>query len=342
MYKHLLNLMENDKDKVTFYSRMENLHELLLENNLYEEIYKPQISEPVSFVWAITMPQPEIFIQQLGSMIQVPEIFQSHDQFIFVVDKYREADVRETIKILQDSNLDVKLVVIDRKYPGDRPILNWDIGINYAKYDRVFCVRDLVLPFNPWEMVSYVREVDISNSLINMGVVLGTVWSRLQDQWLFLLHPDFAPNPYLFAFVASKKNILNIGGFDRKFSRGFDHSGELDFLLRWNMGGFDYNISGDVLALHPGLAPANLPVEEMKFQSSIQRRYFFDRYGEEFIAKLQPPYNMENPLIEVNHALTYTPLTAQPIKAQTFFPEQIKDPFTFAKIKDSHYIVAEE
>jgi hypothetical protein len=336
MYKFFLEIMEPDKDKVSFYSRMENFHKFLVDNDLYKEIYEPHRDEPLSIIWAATMPQEDIFEQQVNSFLQMPGIFQDHDEFIFVFDKGRREQADDVAREL-GSQISTKVITIDRGGLGDRPTLSWDIGLEYATHDRCLFIRDLALPFNPWELIAFARSVDIDRRLTNTTTVLGPTWARTQDQWMYLTHPRFAPNPFLFCFVASKSDMIKVNGFDRKFARGFDHTGELDFLLRWNMDGNIYDITEEVSLLHPGQPPANVSMDEMRFTSSITRRYFFDRFGDDFIAKLKPPYHLDAPLIEVNHALTYEPFMEVICEEQHFDP--IKDAFTFAKRPTEHFVV---
>jgi hypothetical protein len=337
MYKKILKLMEKDKDKVSFYSRMEAFNSFLEENDLLDDLYEPHVYEPVSFVWAISSISEAIFAHQIGAISQFEGIFQDHDQLIFVVDAHKK-ELLDLVGGLEDY-IDTKKIIINRGLLGDRPSLNWDIGIDYAKHERVCCIRDLVLFFQPWDFVRVARELDIKKTLTSFTTVLGAIWSRYADQWVYLVHPKFAPTSYLFSFVASKSNIQSMNGFDQTFARGFDHSGELDFLLRWAMKGYDFQITDKASVFHPGLPANQQDVEEMKFQSSVVRRYFMDRYGEDMIATLKPPFVVELPLIEVNSALTLSPLMEVKTEEQTF-PE-VKDAFTFSKRPNSAFIVEE-
>jgi hypothetical protein len=337
MYDQILKMMEEKKQTVSFYARMEAFHNFLAKHNIYEHIYKPAPDVPVSFVWAISTQAPEMFAHQMGSIAQFPGIIQEHDQFVFVVDIERRSDV---ISILGDikNHVNTKIVFIRRGCPGDRPTLNWDIGLEFAEHDRVMCLRDLVMFFQPWDLIRVGRTVNIDKTLNSISTVLGPVWSRFCDQWVYLSHPLYAPTPYLFSFVASKKNLDEVNGFDRVFSRGFDHSGELDLILRWGIKGFHFDITDETKILHPGIPAVNMDVEQMKFQSSINRRYFMDRWGEEFIGKLKPPLSLDLSLIETNDAHTLGQLMEVPIE-EPEWPHEVKDIFTFSKIPSDHYIV---
>ena len=340
MYDKLLKLMEPNKETVSFFSRMETFDKFLQKHDLYKEIFPAMPEEPLSIIWSVTGNHPEVFEYQIKSLQQFMDkgILFPYDELIVVADKHRKHDVLETIKHI---SLHPKIIIIDRLVPGDRPVLNWDIGMERATYNRGLFVRDLVLFFHPYEFIRAARKIDIEDTLTNITTVLGPVWARFSDTWLYLIHPDFAPNPFMFSFVAPIDKMKKINGFDRYLSRGFDHCSELDFLLRWNMAGFQYNITDEVQVLHPGLPASQEEIEEMKFQSAIIRRYFFDRYGEEFISRLKPPYNLEAALIEVNHALTLNPLSSIGVELQQFDSEDFKDIFSFAKIPSSRYIVEE-
>ena len=336
MYDQVLKMMEDKKESVSFYARMEAFNRFLGKHNIYPHIYKQVPEVPVSFVWAISTHAPEIFAQQMGAIAQFPGIIQSHDQFIFVADVERKKDVLEVLGNVKDY-LDATIVFIRRGVPGDRPTLNWDIGLDFVKHSRVMCLRDLLLFFQPWDLFHLARTVDINKTLTSVTTILGPVWSRFTDQWVYLSEPHFAPSPYLFTFVADKNNIQKINGFDRVLSRGFDHSGELDFLLRWGIAGFNFDISDETKILHPGIPAANMDVEQMRLESSINRRYFMDRWGEEFIAKLKPPLSLDLQLIEVMDAHTLGPL----MEVDTEEPDypEVKDAFKFAKRPNDHFIV---
>ena len=337
MYDQILHMMESQKQTVSFYSRMESFDKFLQRHNIYQKMYEATPDVPVSFIWAISTHAPEIFAYQLGALAQFPGIVQEDDELVFVADVERREDVLAVLGNIKD-HVNAKIIFIRRGYPGDRPTLNWDIGLEYATNDRVMCLRDLSMFMQPWDLINLARKTDISNKLTSVSTILGPVWSRFSDQWVFLCHPLYAPTPYLFAFVASKANIEQINGFDRVLSRGFDHSGELDFLLRWGMNGFEFDICDTTQVVHPGIPAVNMDVEQMKFHSSINRRYFMDRWGEEFISKLKPPLSLDLPLIEVNDALTLGPLMEVDTQDPDW-PEYVKDVFTFAKIPSDRYIV---
>ena len=108
------------------------------------------------------------------------------------------------------------------------------------------------------------------------------------------------PNPYLFCFVASVEKIKNINGFDQVFRRGFDHLGDVDFLLRWKLSGQEYKMIEEPLLLHPGLVGESPEeIQKMHFESAINRRYFYDRYGEDVINRLKPPFKVDSQVIDV-------------------------------------------
>ena len=339
MYDQILNMMESQKQTISFYSRMESFDRFLVKHDIYSQMYEGAVDEPLSFIWAISTHAPEMFAYQMGAIAQFSGIVQEHDQLIFVADVERRNDVMAVLGNIQE-HVNAKIVFIRRGYPGDRPTLNWDIGLDYAANDRLLCVRDLAMFAQPWDLVNFARKANITNTLTSVTTMLGPVWSRFSDQWVYLAHPLYAPTPYLFAFVASKSNIQQVNGFDRVFSRGFDHSGELDFLLRWGMKGFEFDISDFTQILHPGIPAVNMDVEQMKFQSSVNRRYFMDRWGEEFISRLKPPLSLDLPLVEVSDALTLGPLMEVDIEDPEW-PEDIKDVYTFAKVPNENYIVEE-
>jgi hypothetical protein len=144
----------------------------------------------------------------------------------------------------------------------------------------------------------------------------------------------------MFALVAAKSRIQEINGFDQSFRRGFDHSGELDFLLRWSMHALhEYGITDKAMLMHPGLPANEQDVEEMKFQSSITRRVFMDRYDEKSIADLKAPYSLELPLVEVNYAHTYPALMEVEESSLDLDAEDVKDLTTFSKRPSSDFIV---
>jgi hypothetical protein len=311
MWDKILKIMEPDRETVSFYSRMENMNKLFHDNGLYDELWEPQPAEPLSIVWAVSSFYPEVFEQQLGSVLQMPKILREDDQIVFVIDKQRQQDTADAIANVSDY-LDTKQIIIEREVPGDRPTFNWDIGLEYAEHDRVLFIRDLCLFFQPWDLIRTARTVMIDKKLHISSVILGPVWSRFVNRWVYLVHPRYAPNPFLFCFVGSKREIQKMHGFDQVFRRGFDHLGDVDFLLRWVLAGnTPHFISENMLVLHPGLV-AESPEElnRMQFESSITRRNFYDRYGEEFINRLKPPFRLETPVIEVNHALTMDPLSS--------------------------------
>lgn len=336
MYDQILQMMESQKETVSFFSRMESFDRFLKKHDIYKLMYRAMPEEPLTFVWAVSTHAPEMLAHQMGSLAQFEGIVQEHDQMVFVADIERRTDVLAILGNIKD-HVNASIIFIRRGCPGDRPTLNWDIGLEFAQNNRVLFVRDLAMFFQPWDLVKLGRTAKIDNTLTSVTTLLGPVWSRFCDQWVYLSHPLYAPTPYLFSFVADKRNIQAVNGFDRVLSRGFDHSGELDFLLRWGMKGFDFDISDSTQILHPGIPAINMDVEQMKFQSSINRRYFMDRWGEEFVSKLQPPLSLDLPLIEVNDALTLGPLMETEID-EPDWPE-IKDVFTFAKVPSEKYIV---
>lgn len=342
MYDLLLKIMEPHKDKVSFYDRMKTMHEFFDKHGLYDEMWETQPDKPMSFVWAVTTKFPEVFEHQLASFMQMPGLIREDDQLVFVIDAKRKNDVMAMVGNLGNF-FDTKVVVVKRGFEGDRPTFNWDIGLDYAKHDRAFFIRDLALFFQPWETVLEARKANIDHNILNFSVVLGPLWSRFCDKWMYLLHKDYAPAPFLFSFVTSIKDIKSINGFDQVFRRGFDHTGELDFLLRWNMKGYSYSISDGEHIMHPGLTAERGEIQEMQFQSSINRRYFFDRYGEELINHLQAPYKLDMSLIDVNSAKTLDPLSHVFIdhNAIDLSVEDIKDAFSFAKRPNKHFVIEE-
>lgn len=340
MYDLLLNLMEPNKDKVSFYDRMQRMHEFFETHSLYEKMWPPHQLEPMSFVWAVSSKYPEVLDYQLGALLQVPGLVLEDDQFIFVIDSQRYSDARGIIGNL-GKYVEVKQVVVKRDYTGDRPTFNWDIGRDYAKHDRLFFIRDLSLFFDPWKTIAQARSVNIDGELHNLSIILGPVWSKFCDKWMYLVHPRFAPNPFLFAFAANKKNLDDVNGFDQTFRRGYDHLGELDFLLRWGMKGYKYSMMGGEHLLHPGLTANEHEIRDMQFQSSINRRYFFDRYTEEFVDTLEPPYRLEQPLLESNQARTLSPLSEVSFTTNPISAPHVKDPFSFSKRPNKAFIVEE-
>jgi hypothetical protein len=148
---------------------------------------------------------------------------------------------------------------------------------------------------------------------------------------MYLTHSKYAPNPFLLAFTADKNDVLKVGGFDPVLGRGYDHTGELDFLLRWAMHGLEYVIQDDPAIFYPGLtADTQDELNDMKFQSLINHRYFFDRYGDDFINNLKPPFRVDTSLIEVSHARTFDPLTVVEWSSPSL---ATSEPVTFMKQK---------
>lgn len=328
MFDKLYNMVEHHSP--SYKDRLKSIDDFFQAHGLYKELWPEQPDEPLSIVWSVATKFPEIFMQQLGSLMQLDGILKPQDEIILVADVERKADVLSSK--FMTKQCPTTGVIIERPFRGDGPAINWDVGISYAKHDRILCMRDLGLYFNPWYMLKEAREAPIKNNLYNFSSVLGPVWSRFQDKWLYLVHPRFAPNPFLFSFVLSKENYEAMGGFDTRLGRGFDHTGELDFLLRWNMKGYSYHMSEDTHIFHPGMAAdSQEEMQMMQFESSINRRYFFDRYGEDFINKLQPPYKADVNMIEVSHALTLDPLSEAIVCEFTDF-DPVKDAFSFSKI----------
>lgn len=340
MYDLLLKIMEPKKDKVSFFNRMVAMHEFFEKHGLYEEMWEPQPDVPMTFIWAISTKFPEIFEYQLGSMLQMHGIFNWNDQFVFVVDAKRSNDAIGLIGNLGEF-FNTKIVVVRREFQGDRPTFNWDIGLDFAENDRAFFIRDLALFFQPWDTVLAARQAEIEKKLFNFSIILGPLWSRFCEKWLYLLHPQYSPGPFLFGYTARVQDVKSVNGFDQVFRRGFDHMGELDFLLRWQMKGYEYEIANGDHLFHPGLAADQNELQEMQHQSSINRRYFFDRYGEDLINSLPQPYRLETQLIEVNHAKTLDPLSQVIIDKShvDVSEEQIKDAFSFAKRPNEDFIV---
>jgi hypothetical protein len=338
MYDLLLQMMGHEKDSVSFYSRLEATDAFFKRYKLYREMWPSQVDEPLSFVWAISsIKHPELFNAQIGAISQFDGLLHSEDNFIFVCDEALRDTVLSTTSGLRKA-FKTEVMIIDRGCAGDRPVLNWDIGFPYAAHERLLFIRDLALMFQPWDLISSARKVDISTTLTNYSVILGPVWSRFVDRWVYLVHPRFAPGPFLFSFVASKSNVEKINGFDLNFRQGYDHIGDLDFLLRWNMAGLDYQITEDALLLHPGLAVDQEDIEKMHMESSIPRRYFFDRYDPKFISELEYPYKLEPGLIDVCRAETMIPLSevVYPDYIETF--PAIEHAFDFSKLPPEVFV----
>ena len=338
MFDKILNMLQDSEP--SYKDRLKTMDAFFQKYDLYKEMWPAEAAAaPLSIVWAVSSKYPEIFLQQLGAMLQFDGLLQPDDEIIFVGDRERKDDLIAARVLTQNWN--TKGVIINRPFIGDGPALNWDVGVEYTKHEHIFFLRDLGLFFNPWETISAARAARIEGNLVNLGAILGPVWSRFSDRWLYLIHPRFAPNPFLFAFVASKTDYLKMNGFDTMLSRGYDHTGELDFLLRWNMAGLGYEMTEEHHIFHPGIsANSQQELEEMQFQSIINRRYFFDRYGEEFISALRPPYKADMAMIEVNHALTFAPLSEVIVDDIPQF-EPIKDAFDFNKWPSS-MVIAEE
>ena len=315
----------------SYKDRLKSIDDFFKKHDLYKEMWPEQPDEPLSIVWAISTSYPEIFMQQLGSMMQMDGILKPEDELILVADVERKADVLSSKFLTKQYNS--KGVIVQRPFPGDGPALNWDVGVSYAKHDRILFLRDLGLFFQPWDLLAAARSCNINAKMTNFSAVLGPVWSRFVEKWLCLVHPRYAPNPFLFAFVLDKKDYNKMGGFDTRLSRGFDHTGELDFLLRWYMAGHGYEMTEDIHIFHPGIAAnSREELEAMQFESSINRKYFFDRYGEDFIKNLQPPFKADVNMIEVNHALTLDPLSEVILDDDAVTDmSHVKDPFDFAK-----------
>lgn len=335
MFDKILNMIGSSNP--SYKGRLQSMDEFFTKYDLYKEMWPKQPDQPLSIVWAVSTSYPEIFMQQIGSMAQMTGIFHPDDEIVFVIDSDLQ-DIVGAAKSLMSPLVSSKLVVIERPFPGDGPTLSWDVGVPFTRSDNLFFIRDLCLFFNPWEMLLEAREFVANDNLFtyhtlaNFSTVLGPVWSRFTDRWMYLVHPEYAPTPFLFAFVADKRDYNKVNGFDTRFGRGYDHTGELDFLLRWNMAGFIYGFTRETHLFHPGItANSQEELQDMQFQSSINRRYFFDRYGEDMINNLKPPYSTTTSLIDVNHALTLAPLSQCAVEDRPRF-KPITDAFTFSKL----------
>jgi hypothetical protein len=335
MYYKLIKMLEPQRDKVSFFNRIVTMDKLFAESGAYNLMYPAPQGNPLSICWAVTNRTPEVLYHQVGLLAQFPNLFGPDDDVVFCVDKDKIADTRQIIKAL-DGIVRHKTVVVDRGKPGDRPCFNWDIGLDYTQHTQTLFMQDLALIGQPQELLGWARTSYDPAKLISTSIMLGPVWSRYCNKWVYLLHPRYAPNPFLICFVADRSAIQALGGFDLTFRRGFDHLGELDFLLRWVLAGNQYEISDQVELLHPGIAASQEDVQTMQFHSSITRRYFFDRWTEQFIGSLKPPFKIDNPLIEVNHALTMGELA----ELQTFELDATLAPtcYEFSKRPHTEYI----
>lgn len=329
MFDKIYNML--GESTPSYKDRLKSIDDFFKKHDLYKELWPEQPNTPLSIVWAITTSYPEVFMQQLGSMMQLDGILRPEDELILVADVERKADVLSSKFMTKQYNS--KGVIVQRPFPGDGPELNWDVGASYATNDKVLFLRDLGLFFQPWDLIRTARMATVGESMLNFSAVLGPVWSRFSDRWMYLIHPRFAPNPFLFALVLNKRNYNKMGGFDTRLSRGFDHTGELDFLLRWHAAGFSYEMTEDVHIFHPGIsANSREELEAMQFESSINRKYFFDRYGEDFIKELRPPFKADVNMVEVNHAMTLDPLSEVILDDDAVVDmDHVKDPFDFAK-----------
>lgn len=310
MFDKILNILNDvcKDEKPSYYDRLVSIDKFMRKHNLYADMYPPQPKVPISVIWAVTSRFPEVLFQQLGTFAQMGDIFLPEDEIIFVVDKFRDKDLESAKNFV--INAKVKPIIVKRPFLGDGPAPNWDVGAGAAGNDRLLFIRDNILFYDPWNLIKFVREIDYQGRLYNFSTILGPVWSRYADRAMYLTHSKYAPNPFLLAFTADKNDVLKVGGFDPVLGRGYDHLGELDFLLRWAMHGLEYKIVDDPAVFHPALsAESQDELNEMQFQSSVNHRYFFDRYGDEFIEKLKPPFKVNANLIEVSHARTFDPLT---------------------------------
>jgi hypothetical protein len=310
MFNKILALLEDlpPESKPSYYDRLVSIDKFMQKHNFYAEMYPPQPAVPISVVWAITSRFKEILLQQLGTFVQAGDIFGPEDEVILVANSERGDDLETAKNFVVGAK--VKPIIIRRPFPGDGPAPNWDVGAGAAENKRLLFLRDSILFYDPWNLIKYVREVDYQGRLFNFSTILGPIWSRYADRAMYLTHSKYAPNPFLLAFTADRDDVLKVGGFDPVLGRGYDHTGELDFLLRWAMHGLEYVIQDDPTIFHPGLtAESQDELNHMQFQSSINRRYFFDRYGDDFINNLQPPFKSDTSLVEVSHARTFDPLT---------------------------------
>ena len=309
MYYKLIKMLEPQRDKVSFFDRIVTMDKLFAESGAYDLMYPAPTGKPVSICWAVSNKTMEVLHQQVGCMVQMPNLFVPGDQIVFCVDKEKIQEARPIIQGLAGL-VEHKVVVVDRGKPGDRPCFNWDIGLEYTRHNHTVFIQDLALIPQPQELLRWARAAYRPGTIVNASIMLGPVWSRYENKWVYLLHPRYAPNPFLICWVAGRDEVRSLNGFDPAFRRGYDHMGELDFLLRWVLAGKSYEISDQVELLHPGIAASQEDVQTMQFHSSVVRRYFFDRWTEAFVGQLKPPFKIDNPLIEVNHALTLDDLVS--------------------------------
>jgi hypothetical protein len=144
MFDKILHMLEGKK-KPSYQDRLQSIDEFFRKYDLYKEMWPEQPREPLSIVWAVSTNYPEIFMQQLGSMVQFDGLFSQEDQIVFVADIERKADVAASKFIT--GGLDTKGVTI-RASPRGWPGPKLGVSMDYIKRPCSL-IRDLGLFFNP-------------------------------------------------------------------------------------------------------------------------------------------------------------------------------------------------
>ena len=296
-----------------FARRLEIMEEFMKESGLSKT---NEIDTPLNIVWSISSAYNQAIKYQMGQIFQHVS-FNPEDILLIVCDYNREEHVWAIYKeLLDDKELPIRIdcVSVDRKDLGDTPFLNWEIGLQHPAFTdpnrRFLFLRDNTLFFNPVRLFSEARNTDVDHKLVNFSSILGVHISEHMSDWLWAVHSKWAPTPVLNAFVALKKNLLAINGFDVKFKKGFGYFGDLDTILRWTKYGLDYVINDSARILR---FPLFVDTEEQKqrvdLQSLTMLAYLRDKYGRDIREELKPPLRMNLALINVMDAMTYDPFS---------------------------------
>lgn len=270
--------------------------------------------DPMNVILSVSSTRRSILEYQLGSIINYVPILEK-DYFVFVCENHLKTMCKEIVEgcISRNNNrrFGYKIIGIDRKVLGDTPVLNWAVGLNALKdlQRPTLFLRDNLLFFDPVELFYTARHHTRATDITNFSTILGHHLSVGTYDWVWATHSKWAPTPVLCAWVASGKQVKDVG-FDIQFKQGTGYLGDLDFLLRWCKSGLNYIINDSVQVLRlPTLFTSEEEKKQSDIQSSVSLAYLKDKYGRDLRKELQPPFKIDLTLMTIQDAMTYDPFS---------------------------------
>lgn len=277
----------------------------------YNLIEQADNTPPISIVWSVNKPHRSLFKYQIGQVFQ-NATFNPADFILFVCDEESYDMVYSFMEwAIESFNLGCCWSILSTTgNKGNTAFLNWETGLNSDKLDsdRVLFIKDDILFFDIITLIDSARKATTKNRLTNFSTILGNHIAPLTSEWVYMVHSKYAPTSLLNCWLADRKTIQNMGGFDIRFRRGAGYHGDLDFVMRWVAAGLNYYIEDEASVLRlPSIVRDEEEFNTLQRLSTSMIPYFTGKYPNLHIPDLSYPFVLDLNLLRVTDAKTFDP-----------------------------------